>query len=939
VRSRGLRLLPQILPRALLCNFDLCYHRWYLEQMSPVHLLCIHPEVTTELEGCFESILARSWYMADGPPSDANPGERLEWLSSILSDNRRVRAAAFHAAYTQYCCPQILDNETARMALEQQYYKMMCSVTLICRLPIEILRKIFSLALDFGQSRMRLMHVCRHWRAIVEGMSNIWTSLKLQASTAPESVQQSLHRAHTRPLVVEVDIDRAEIMKEGHYSALAIAAMSAPQWETLIITSLPQSEHAVQYIHGLLSTKLSPMNQLRHLRVMRSVSSPLLSPLLQNAATAAVGSLASMEIHSLPAILNLVQPSHASILGSITTFKAHLPEVGHPVDLLPHFSQLKVLELTNLLLPIYQSNNLLLVRTLHHLYLRAVSIQWMGGQVFPNLESCTIIAPPMMTHPLILDVTMPACITFHIGNNDIVPIRKFQVPNIGSLVVKSNQWSAVRGDLQIAHLFRVVFETLLQPHALHITTTCSGKVLLALLQLLPGLKELRLDLARPSALGKHFFTALLAKPVGGADQIQSKKLEQAKGWKSLICPSLTVLELHYHQWLRQSDNSDWLAPLFALSWSRESTVTPLRLDIHFKASRDSWGSFELGPQPTMPISMLAVPSLMHYGQSFPIGLLEHYFTSVIFHSIETPTWESDIYETLVFPFCFNHLQVLKLEAKQTQRLNVLPLFQQLKELSLFNIQVPHAALGVDLPVVHTLKRLSLQSSTLAWMDGQVFAQLERFDVDEKGWPDSFKHKVQMPTCTCVQFNHTRLDVLPLLHSNFYVPSLNQWELGRWLDYFVYDEQGISALQSIQAKTFRAGIVQNYGILLDLLEAKNEVEQLDLMLHHFFRSQGFLNRLSVVKESTKHIPCPNMKVLILRFHSHYGDERGQVSQWCRQMMDERREAGCPMEKCHIWWDDDEAKLTGMGYTKWGSENGKEVDVLLGIPLQSMDLDSI
>ena len=38
------------------------------------------------------------------------------------------------------------------------------------------------------------------------------------------------------------------------------------------------------------------------------------------------------------------------------------------------------------------------------------------------------------------------------------------------------------------------------------------KVSLAVLQLLPELVELKLDLPRLSALGKHIFTRLLAKP-------------------------------------------------------------------------------------------------------------------------------------------------------------------------------------------------------------------------------------------------------------------------------------------------------------------------------------------------------------------------------------------------------------------------------------------
>jgi tetratricopeptide (TPR) repeat protein len=544
--------------------------------------------------------------MADDHLSNPNLSE-LEWLSLILSDSNRVRTALLRAEYSHHRS-QITDEAT-RIAVEQQYYKLQCSFTPICHLPVEILSKIFYIAFDIGHSRTILMHVCQNWRGIIEEMSIVWTSLKLQARTAPESVQQSLHRAQMHPLVVEIDIGKTEDTVEIPYTVLATAAKSASRWETLTITSLPDSENDARQVDSLHSMDLPPMNQLRHLTIMQSVSSPPLSSLLQNISTFAIGSLASMEIHSSPAILTLIQPNYAPIFGSLTTFKAQLPKMSRPVDLLPHFNQLEILELTNVFLPVNGPQNLPLVHTLRHLYLRAVSIQWMGGRVFPNLEGCTIVSPPMRTYPLLLNVSLPACTTFEIGNKDIVPIRRFNVPNVGSLVVKSNMWSAMRGDEQIVHLFRVVFETSLRPNALHLAIISQNRVLLALLQQLPGLNELRLDLPRSSALGKHFFTQLLAKPVGEIHWKQLRKLRNSKEWKSMICPSLRVLELRYQQWLRQSDCLDFLAPLFAVSQSRERTVTPLKLELHFRSSQGTWRSFKLSSKSPIPISTLEIPLL------------------------------------------------------------------------------------------------------------------------------------------------------------------------------------------------------------------------------------------------------------------------------------------------------------------------------------------
>jgi len=108
-------------------------------------------------------------------------------------------------------------------------------------------------------------------------------------------------------------------------------------------------------------------------------------------------------------------------------------------------------------------------------------------------------------------------------------------------------------------------------------------------------------------------------------------------------------------------------------------------------------------------------------------------------------------------------------------------------------------------------------------------------------------------------------------------------------------------------------------MLELLQSKDEVEQLDLVLIGSFsgiRAQEFLTSLSVVNHITGKLPCPNMKVLGLRFFDAY---RGEVVRPCRQMMDNRRLAGYSLEKCYIWLrEDDWEKVAPLVLVM---ENGK------------------
>ncbi len=846
--------------------------------------------------GCFGTILARSWYMADEPPSHSDLGAQFEWLCLLLSDQNRVRAAGLHAAYYQRRS-QITNDKLAFETLEQQHYNIQCDVTPTHRLPAEVMMEIFQIALDVGQLRAGLMHVCRRWCKIMEAMASAWSSLDLGAGITPGKVQHLLSRAGAHPLAVKIDTNRAESTAGELHSSLAMAFNKASQWQTLIITSLSQDEPDAQSDHAFTSTQLQPMRQLRHLVIKEPVLSTLLRLLLQDVATEAIESLVSMEVHSLPAIQYLLQPIHVSIYRFLTTFIAMVPKMIHPIDLLPHFIQLEVLDLTNLHLSIIDNGSPLpIARTLCHLRLKAVPIQWMGGQVFSQLEDCTIIAPltgPSLHH----DVQLPVCTKLHFENWDISPIGQFFAPALDHLRVKSNAWSPYKGNIQVVQLVRAGFGTAIQPKFLSLSVVCKEKVLLAVLQLLPGLVELRLDIPRPSTLGKRFFTELLAKPGNqGKSELKFdwRELfrENSTGWKCTVCPILRILELKYQQWLRPVYNDDFLPPLYALGYSREKAAAPLQLQVHYKStsmnSLESWNSTL--PQVSEAISCLSIPQ---HGQ-------------ITHLSLRTWRWINTVHENALFvPFLY-HLQILVISsAFSTERkvLNVLPLFHKLRELNLNFVDIPPLAHAVDLPLVHTLQELYLRKSTLAWMDGLVFAQLQRFDVDEHGWPETFKQKVGMPACTHIVFKQHKLESLPVFQSNFHLPFLETCSLLSVWDH--YDKRGISALQRIQAKNFKFSVYNSSSGLLELLGFKDEVEQLDLVIKAGFASpaklaQVILSRMSVIKYITTKVLCPSMKVLRLQFENIQGASREQIGQSSRQMMDNRRLAGYPLEMCHIWW---------------------------------------
>jgi hypothetical protein len=95
-----------------------------------------------------------------------------------------------------------------------------------------------------------------------------------------------------------------------------------------------------------------------------------------------------------------------------------------------------------------------------------------------------------------------------------------------------------------------------------------------------------------------------------------------------------------------------------------------------------------------------------------------------------------------------------------------------------------------------------------------------------------------------------------------------------------------------------------------LRSKEVVEELELELWFPCRTEEIITGLSMINNETRTPPCPNMKVLRLQFQSDATVERENISQWCIQMMKNRRFLGYPIEKCCILWGEEWEKATPL-----------------------------
>ena len=848
-----------------------------------------------------------------------------------------------------------IEDKRSLQILNEQYSNVQYFVTPVHRLPVEILIGIFHFMFDNHPSLVVLMLVCRRWYNAIEAMPGLQIPLKLRTWTTPEVVRRATSGAASRVLRLTVDTNQDAGLggpSVERYSAIVIAIESASQWRSLMVHSLPKGGQLDDSaLRGILSMDIPPMIRLEELKITSEVEpSPLVDRLLQNIAATAMGGLTTMEINSSYSFQSLHRVTSTHTFHSLTTLRVVLRKMSEPIDILPRFPRLEVLDATNLFVPSYQSDSPLpFIQTLRLLYLKSVSVGWMAGQMFPHLAVCTIITPPSPF--LALDVYLPTCKEFHFDHRSTALFRRFQVPMVSSLVVNGNHWTPLQGSQGLLEMCMAGLGTVLRPRVLRLAILCNGSVLLMALQHLPALEELNLELPRPSALGRGFFTSLLARPTTiPYDTVKSEWFEWAEkqnDWHATICPSLRVFNLHYQRWLRPGERIGFVSPLLALGWTRKKTGMPLQTScVHMRANSRKWGRVELVPEKPQALIELDIPHLepLRLKKEAFEFVFRAYLTSAALSVIDKPNFGNCVpYVTeAFFGRSFSRIRVLSIQGdfdgKST--LNVLHCFHHLEGLSLTNVRVSLYPHDNDLPLLQTLQRLSIHGGCAKWLDGHTFVKIASFSVMFiSPWRDSFPNRVNMPACTHIFFDTNSLEFLPMFQSAFIIPRTDEWNLQRGAlcpHHFRGSTQGMAdALSKICARVLRLSIATNCQHLIMVIQSRYELEELSIRLStNFLSTNKFLisltdvivdypltkttntsfdtetiPKLATATNHTCHVSerkiiCPNLKVLDLQFWEVEDEERGVVRQRCIQMMEGRRRAGFPLDRCCIWWHRDD-----------------------------------
>jgi len=805
------------------------------------------------------------------------------------------------------------------------------------KLPPELLSEIFLIILDQRRHSIDpIMLVCRHWKEV---FSLIWGSLHLRTWTPVEKVN-SVNNGGRWLLDVTIDPlndETAHRPASGAepYAALALANATASQrWRELKLLSLPSEDSGqgfslawTQQLGGALKS------QLRSLNIEVQKGSPLyLDQLLSSISAIPENRLTDIQLRSPHVVSYLAQPSGWNISNHLTSFKAILSRTNDTFDILQHFHRLEIFEATRLrLVSPTPGVELPLVTTLRRMELKSVSIGWMNGREFSRLRQCTIISPPEPgVNPI---VNLPQCTVLHFEGSRFDPIKAFRTSNGCSLILHSNQWNGPRANAQLHSLWGMEpSEIVLRPVSLHLRLACGRVELLCALLFLPELTELILELDRPTAPGRTFLMSLLPQSTWSEWCGDGGR----KGGKALgICPSLKVLGLKYRRWFRPSELNTMLILVAMVSVRRE----PSRgMEIWVKGmpcqgqervevvdgrvsafTLRSLGCLRDSDRPQVSSEVVEDINMASLATLNPSCATFRYSESITSLSMA------------VYPSLFRKLRRFTLTAQIDQEilLGLLPHFEHLEQLSVPKLVLESPKPGLSL--FRTLKRMHLGETSLHWMSGCTFVQLEhlRIDkIDDAGF--STDRSVRMPACISASISPSPIRVL----NAFELPKLDHLHLSmpcdgtnppsrRWGE-GLYASMRQFSLRSAcfegfdNPLVFRGALAMQYNlealeIIYDGPISESEMSELFNVLTEpntmdatcaFDNIRAGTRSQRSNRDAKRRAPlCPNLKTVMIKLGETAPSKRPGMVRIGQRFMMQRKKRHRHLERCQFWWERD------------------------------------
>ena len=600
----------------------------------------------------------------------------------------------------------------------------------------------------------QLVAVCRRWRNVINGMSHLWSTLRLGTYTEIENIDIWLDRSRQGLLTVKIDPHR-DIESRSHdkpFAGLQHALRSIDRWQNLVLASCPTPEAFGEAV-DFRSAK--PFEHLTFLELGQGCQdSVTLTHLLDHISKTAIN-LSDMSLCCPCAITSFLLPPRSYVLSMMTTLVIDGKGISEPISILPFLGNLQIFEATHLpILPYDIDTSLPFLSTLRQLKLRGVPIQWMAGREFKYLEDCAIIHA-LGQEGIQLGISMPCCRTLAYQGYPISTLQHFHTPHMKKLLLNTHDTkrNRVQQHLELCRLDGKLSHL----HTLHLTIWCSEGALVNALGCMELLQELILSIAYPSTSWETFLMSLAAEPssedwpswISAESHAEWEQWCSSQSWYTDLLPSLKSLCIQCPKGFSQSECLENCPVLRYLAWTRAHMTPPLE---HLKV----WEGRGISDDIIMDYISIGYLD-KHLGvsrKSYDKTIIRGMFT------LELVIKESStlLFDKLHSSLLFRQLQNLYLnyEGLYQDEIDILPYLEQIKFMTFRSAEIPSYSLDIDLPLVHTLQDLTFVYSSCSWMFGRVFLALET--VDFLGFTDDALStsghngpQVDMPACTELQW--------------------------------------------------------------------------------------------------------------------------------------------------------------------------------------------
>jgi hypothetical protein len=304
-------------------------------------------------------------------------------------------------------------------------------------LPDEVLIDIACHAITEDKTNpFRLSTVCRRWRATFNSDPRLWTTLVLRSWSGRDMVSVWLGRSKNEPLSVMIDAGEVpHRSSETPFEGLQLAFRDITRWKELIIISFPTDE-ALNSWNVTLCSPVKPPGQLEVLEIFPGCGQSVVIMKFLDSLTASP--LKRVHMFSSSVVTRLVRHRYRSIFNNLADLHIDGRQLNEPVDILPLLSRLQSLTAYYLPLPEYNAFiRLPLVWGLRRLHLEGVSVQWMGGRTFHNLQHCSILAPRKLARLANNKVPLPVCQEMIFDGHPFTSIHYFHAPNLNRLILRT----------------------------------------------------------------------------------------------------------------------------------------------------------------------------------------------------------------------------------------------------------------------------------------------------------------------------------------------------------------------------------------------------------------------------------------------------------------------------------------------------------------------